>query len=416
MAIDITADPIAFDSAISGEVIFGIVINSSPIAISAKVTIQGVYSHTPKAARNPDLDLTFDCLGADRFGDYSQGVLTFSPAISGSWLNLTTFNPILAFGTAISGSWVTGYVLDADSETLAFNFELPDLGSANDITIEPSKVSWIKWSKIGRLDFTIDQSNSAGERPMEWAGTINDIRKLNNQIVVYGSNGIAIMKPVKNTFAYKMISKIGTLGKNAQCGNESMHWFIASDGDFYELSEGLTRIGYKEFFSSLDNPVLSLDEKNRLIYICDGSFGYIYSYEDRSLGAGPVNITGYGYKDQTEYITASSAITVPAISFTTNTYDFGTRKEKTIQNIEISTDVTKVMSAAINYRVANNTPFVSTPWVNFTQRGIAYLPCYGIEFQFKFRMAEYESFSIDQFKVNGIIHGFSFLDTVRRER
>lgn len=397
MAIDITADP---------------------IAISDKVTIQGVYSHTPKAARNPDLDLTYDCLGPDRFGVYNQGVLSFSPEISGSWLNILISPDPIAFDTSISGTWVQGVVIDVSDSSygpLAFNFTLPDLGSANDITIEPSKVSWIKWSKIGRLDFTIDQTNSAGERPMEWSGTINDIRKLNNQVIVYGSNGIAIMKPVKNTFAYRIISKIGTKGKNAQCGNEDKHWFINTQGDFYELSEGLTKLGYKEFFTSLDNPVLSLDEKNELLYICDGISGYVYSYKDNSLGTGPSNITGYGYKDGVEYITAPGAITIPTISFTTNTYDFGTRKEKTIQNIEISTNVSKVMSAAINYRVANNSSFVSTPWVNFTQRGIAYLPCYGIEFQFKFLMAEYESFSIDQFKVNGIIHGFSFLDTVRKE-
>jgi len=90
----------------------------------------------------------------------------------------------------------------------------------------------------------------------------------------------------------------------------------------------------------------------------------------------------------------------------------GTRKEKNIYQMEISTETPEEMEVAINYRTRNDKDFTITPWMQVTPRGIAYLPCYGIEFQFKFRLTNYDTINLDQFKINGQIHGFSFLDTI----
>jgi len=387
MAIDITADPLEFTFTLRGNLI-----------------IQEI------APRNPALDLVFDCFGPDRDGIDDQGVFDFSEnfIISGTWLNVQIETDTLAFSPSLSGNYNSGIIID---ETLSFDFSISGI-----FLTEQAKNSWVKWSKIGSLDFSIDYSNSAGERPMEWNGLIYDIIKLDKTVVIYGAGGISMMRPVGNTFEYKNVLSIGTKGKGSQIGTEQMHWFIDLDGNFWSLSDKLRKIGYSEFFSSMSAPYLSLNEPDELIYISDGTNGYVYSYGDDSLGKGPVNITGYGYKNGTSYITAPAAITIPTIEFTTGIYDLGTRKEKTIFNLEVSTDVSQTMQAAVNYRISQQGSFIQSPWVTFNPSGIAFIPCYGREFQFKFRMPTWAAFSLEQLKVNGVIHGFSTLDTIRKER
>ena len=46
------------------------------------------------------------------------------------------------------------------------------------VTLDIAKCNWVKWSKIGKLDFTIDNSNLAGERPLGWRGCVYHLAKL----------------------------------------------------------------------------------------------------------------------------------------------------------------------------------------------------------------------------------------------
>ncbi len=405
MTIDINASVIDFDFEVSGSMPN---INIDADSINFGTAIKGVFSSYPTADRNPDLDITYNCLGFDRFGNRDQGVLKFDAEISGIWLNKTIYTNSIDFDMVISADYISGSLIDADD--IAFGMSI-----SGDFILEMPKNSWVKWSDIGSLDFTIGHDNVAGERPMEWTGPVYDIIKLNAGVIVYGSNGIAMMTPKDNIYGYTTLLSIGTLGRHAQIGTNTMHWFVTNEGELYELSDSLKKIGYSEFLSDMSGIVLTHDEENNLLYLCDGTSGYVYNYITKSMGAGPVNITGFGRKTGTNYITSPEAIIIPTIEFTTNTYDMGTRKEKTIFNLEISTEVAQTMSCAVQYRVNHTAAWVTSPWVNFTSRGIAYLPCYGIEFRFKFKMATWADFSIDQLKVNGIIHGFSFLDTVRKE-
>ena len=409
--VDVNLSPLDFNFGISGSMPN---INIDADSLDFGFNIKGVFSSYPAASRNPDLDIIYDCTGFDRFGDRDQGVLPFDMEISGSWLNVNIYPDDLDFDLSISGTFVDGTVIDTDS--LDFSLSI-----SGDFILGPVQTSWVYWSDIGNLDFKIDEddsSNQAGERPMEWSGVIYDILKLNDGVIVYGSNGIAEMKPVSNAWSYRRVSSIGTRGRNAQISNHnnSKHWFIDAVGQLWEVGDGVSKLDYSEFLVGLFNPVISINEKDEVLYICDGTNGYVYSYNDKSLGEGPVDVTGYRYKDSTTYVTAPGSITIPTIEFTTGIYDFGSRKEKTIFNLEISTAASNVMQAAIDYRINIEDSFVQTPWVEFNPSGFAILPCYGREFRFKFKMADYESFKIDQFKVNGVIHGFSFLDTTRKER
>lgn len=359
-------------------------------------------------------NIYFDCNAYGADGELNQGRLSFGTSISGSLLS--TFQDAattLSFSPSISGTGVAGQAFT--SSTLSFSFSLKT--DSADITVEPLKDAWVAWSKIGYLDFTIDRTNAAGERPLDWTGDIYDILKLGNGVAVYGQNGVSLMKPHDITYDLNTIHKIGTKGKQAQINiNNAIHYFIDRTGDLYQLDNGLKNLGYSEFLSTLTAPVMSYDPANQYIYICDGTYGFVYSPLEDSLTKGPINVTGFGYRSGTSYVFSPAAITLPTVAFTTGVFDFGTRKEKTIFNLEISSDLDQTVQIAIMYRNSISGSFSTTPWATVTPRGIAYLPCYGIEFKFKFQVSTYTAFNLDMLKINGIIHGFSFVDSLRKER
>jgi len=97
---------------------------------------------------------------------------------------------------------------------------------STDYLIGVSGSNFVKWSKVGYLDFTIDESNLAGERPMDWKGSVYDIRKLADSLVVYGTNGVTMMKPSGVHWGMNTIYRIGVKNKGAVSGDESVHFFV----------------------------------------------------------------------------------------------------------------------------------------------------------------------------------------------
>jgi hypothetical protein len=270
-----------------------------------------------------------------------------------------------------------------------------------------------KWSKVGYLDFTIDESNVAGERPMDWKGQIYDIRNLaNKNPVYYGQNGVTLLKPSGVHMGMETIYRLGVKNKGATAGDERFHFFIDVLNQLWMLStEGLVRLDYSEFISQMTTPIMSYDKEQELLYICDGTYGYIYGVRSKSFGEGPVNVTGIDSQGGTLYVTADDVIDTPKFEICTDIYDFGTRKFKTIQSIEVGSDLTEHLHASADYRVSYNDDFRQIPWFLVNPNGRAHPKCYGVEFRFRLRSFIYEYFEIDYLKVRGHIHGYSYLDT-----
>jgi len=382
--------------------------------LNFSVDLSGVGAYTPPVIADPALATYFDC---DYTGSGSTpiGRLSFDLGIFGECVNIWIDSDTLSFSFGIDGSNVEGDVVTVS--TLSFDFKLNTKGADDSsafVHVEVSNFNKVMWSKIGSLDFTIDHSNEAGEGYIKELGVLYSLCKLNDNIAVYGRDCIGLMTPNQTAWGFRKLSDVGIKGRDAQVGTDKVHWYIDSNGDLCELSSDIKKIGYKEFLSVMTNPVMILDKLRDFIYICDGTYGYTYSCKDNSLGSSGINVSGFGYDKTTAIICSPEVVDIPTITFTTDIYDMNTRKEKTIFNIEISTDTPQTMEAAINYRMSHADTFISTPWVKFTPRGIAYLPCYGVEFQIKFRMSTWTDFAIDQLKINGIIHGFSFLDSLER--
>jgi len=353
---------------------------------------KGVLTTTP-VERNIQFDIYFDCLGYDRDGNQNQGV-GFAYASASGEKSFVDFDTTATAYASASGTYLLSTVFPGTAIAYAT--------ASGELTLENLKENWAAWSDVGSLSFTKDRNNVAGSTPFDWKGSVYNARKLNGTIVYYGANGVSILTPVGKLMGVNTIHRVGLLGRDAFAGTDFAHYFIDKLGYLYQLSgEGLVKLDYKEYLGSLSNPVLTLDESTNLLYICDGTNGYIYSPDSQSLGKGPPNVTGIGYQSGVLYVASPAAIVIPDFEIWTDTNDFGTRKGKNIFSIDIGTDLTETIQAAIRIRQNKSSAFTQTGWYTVDDRGQAFIPCWGIEFQFGFKVTEYEYFEVDNIDING---------------
>lgn len=341
-------------------------------------------------------------------------------SIHGFSLNTVVFVLPLEIEISIEGEFAHDTLVVVDP----LNFELSIVhdgvvstgGGGVEVPLTGTGSNWVKWSKIGYLDFTIDEMNEAGERPLDWRGPVYHIIKLGKSLIAYGQNGVTILSPSGVHWGMQTISRIGIKNKGSACGNEFEHYFIDQKERLCKLSgEGVEILDYSEYLSVMTNPRMSFDIELGLIYICDGTYGFVYSTRSKSLGTGPINITGVGTQSGTLYITAPGEIEIPKFHICTDIYDLNTRKLKTIQWIEVGTDLTHKLQMMIEARFANNDRFFQSKWALVNPSGIAHIPCYGVEFKFHLRSYIYEFIELDYLRINGVVHGSSFLDYTQTE-
>ena len=385
-------------TSILGDYVPGLVLGES---ITISVSNTGNLSKYPPVPPDPVLDQIFDCHGQDRFGNWDQGVIAFTIDLEGLWFNKTIFADPIIVSVSQEGGWVNSILFAVDPITVTISF-VPVSLSFPVVILERARTNWVKWSNIGNLDFTINRTNVAGERPLDWRGWIYAIRKLGSKVVVYGENGVSVLPPSGNTYGLQTIYRIGLKGKGAVSGDDSVHYFVDNLGQLWRFSEGLEKLDYSEYLAGLnDNLVLSWDVANKLLYICDGSRGYVFSQDSGSLGAGPVNVTGIDSQGGTLYVVAPAAIATPTFEIVTDVYDLGTRRGKNIHSLEIGVDLTETLEAAIDCRLDKAEAFVQTDWHVVDRRGFVYLPCYGKEFRFKVKCNTFEYFELDYLTITG---------------
>lgn len=380
-------------------------VTASPMVVTTSWKMP-ILSHTPPAPRNPELDQGIDLSYEIESGDGVTYTAPFIPGITctllGTWKNVgASADNILNVTLSITGTYHDGEVWEVDPLEITLGLEEPWTYT------ERPRRNWVKWSNIGSLDFTIWKDNVAGERPMDWKGYVYSVNKINNMVVVYGENGVSVLSPAGNAWGLKTIHRVGLKGRGAACGNNEEHYFVDAEGRLCRMADELSVLDYSEYLSALSSAIrMSWDEENKLVYICDGMSGYIYSPKDKSLGEGPVNITGMGYQGGVQYVAASEAISTPVFEISTDIYDFGTRRAKTLRNVQLGTDMTQTLSVAIDYRRDKSAAWSTTEWRTVNAEGVAYITCYGNEFRIKVKSSAYEYFELDYINVQGEVHDY----------
>lgn len=315
------------------------------------------------------------------------------------------FNPILSESTSSVALGSYGVFVEAVGYTL--NTSVVRVGSYGELYVLPVKSNWVKWSDIGNLDFTINKGNVAGERPLNWKGSVYAIKELGDKVIAYGENGVSALPPFDKTFGMETIYRVGLKGRNAVCGNRYNHFFVDKIGQMWRLSDSLTKLDYSEYLSLMNSSlVMSYDISQNLIYICDGVLGYVYNPETNSLGSGYINVSGFGTQGGTDYFAAPATIATPVFTCYTDIYDFGTRKAKTVRSVEIGTNVTTPLNVCLKYRRDKSNSFSSTEWRVANPEGVAFITCYGNEFQVGVKVNVWEYFEIDYINIGGAIHAY----------
>ncbi len=358
------------------------------------VTTPGPTTAPPHFDRNPLLDQTI-----------LVGSINISVTVSGGQFNVCLALAPINISIGPTLTIVLGVILPGGSVDIAI------VPFSSYVTLEGMRKNWVKWSKIGYLDFTLDHSNVAGERPVDWKGWVYGIRKLGNKIVVYGENGVTVLEPKDVNIGMTTIYRIGLESKSAVAGDDSINFFVDKEHRLFKLDTKVTLLDYSEYLSSLSGIVLSYDKRKELLYVCDGTNGYIYGARTESFGKGPANITGIDSQSGTLYVAAPASIVTPKFEICTDIYDFGTRKPKTIEVFEVGSDLTNDLYSSVDYRKSYRDPFTQIDWFLVNPDGRSFPKCYGVEFRFRLKSYIREYFEIDYFKFKGFIHGFSPLDT-----
>jgi len=384
---------------------------SEEIAVTERT--DRLFNLGPIIPPDPSLDTVFDCSQEDSAGNPDAGVLKVTTEILGIRNDITIQTEPLEIYTEIYGNGIPGLLVGGT--ILSTLTEI----CYSKVYVTAGEQNFIQWSKIGTLDFTIDNSNIAGKRPMPWAGMVHRIIKTPTGAIVYGANGITAITPMQNersrydenipeahTYSPQTIYETGIKGKHGVVETNQGHYCVDVNGYLCRVtSEGIQVLDFSEYLSTLSNNiVMSFDSMNSLIYICDGAIGFVYNIKDNSLGQGPISITGVGYKNGKNYILSPNNIIIPTFDITFDILDFETTRSKTIHSVEIGASVNNILSLAFDYRNSKADIFSTTPWVLVNPKGQAYLPCYGKEFRLKMKMNTYELFNISWIKIHGDIN------------
>lgn len=257
-----------------------------------------------------------------------------------------------------------------------------------------------------------DGSGSSYRFPLLWTGDFYRAEVLGNQVIAYGQNSIIPLS--RNGLIWgpgQPISKLGLFSKNAMVSTGTTHYWINQNGELWEYALGGTpkKLGYKSFLQSLSagQLIMSFNEGMNLIYICDSTYGFIYTIGE-GLGKGPANISSIVERNGRVWIAATtSIIPSPVFEMMSGPQDLGSRSLKYIYAVHTGLALSQPLLVALDYRIATSDKdnWKTTAWEKTDRAGIAYITCQCREFRIRAKMSSYESFTLPEMWVDAEITG-----------
>jgi hypothetical protein len=249
--------------------------------------------------------------------------------------------------------------------------------------------SFYIWSKIGQLNFELDQSNEVGYRRDPYGGEVFHVRRLGNSILGYSSNGIVQMSPVDSptaTFAFLEILDKGLINRGAVNGNLHEHVFVDKNYELWRItSEGPQRLGYRKFMESLyDEDIIVLYDKLKSdYYIGNSKKTFLLTHNGLTEVLQHPSVLHRRRTDQSLIIAPDTIDDIdPVIS--TEAFDMTYRGLKTIFTMETDAILQTGPEAAVDYAY-DLTDWKSSSFVPFNNLGIASIIVSGNLFRFKLR-------------------------------
>lgn len=263
--------------------------------------------------------------------------------------------------------------------------------------------SFYIWSKIGQIDFTPDDKNTAGYRRCPYGGTVYHTRRLDDSVIGYSSKGITKLEPVTDpapTFKFIELHDVGIVNRGAMGGNLRKQIYVGTDLVIREVTkEGVKELGYKYWMEQLDGEdiIVNYDKSTGDFFIGNSTKTYLLS--PYGMSEIPQHPSAVWRIDKDNVYMLPDDIDDFYYLITTEVFDFGYKGLKTTSVIETDAMPATNPMAAVDY-IFSKDKYGNSPFKKINSLGVATITQAGNSFRFKLRFDEIGSdFRISYIKV-----------------
>ena len=243
------------------------------------------------------------------------------------------------------------------------------------------------WSKIGEMDFTPDDKNTAGYRRCPYGGEVYNVRRLGDQVIGYSSKGITLISPVTSpapTFGFKELHDIGLINQGAINGSLNRHVYIGEDYVMREVTQqGIKELGYGYYMKQLigEDIIVNYDKAEEDFYIGNSTKTFLLSTKGLTeLPQHPSTV--WRLNNNTYMLPATVDDYSPII--VTEPLDMGYSGQKTITSMETNSIGANDLEIGVDCSY-DNYSFSSSDFKPLNNQGIGSIIASGNSFKLKLR-------------------------------
>jgi len=209
------------------------------------------------------------------------------------------------------------------------------------------------WSKIGSMDFTPDDMNTAGYRRCPYGGIVRNVKRLGDSVIGYSSKGITGISPVSQpapTFGFTELDDTGIINQGAVDGDLYRHVYVGTDLIVRQITkEGIKELGYEKWMDEIDNEdiIVKFDKANKDFYIGNSKKTFLLSpYGMTEVRQHP---SALWREDEDEAYMIPETVDLDLPLITTEVIDMGYKGQKTISVIETDAMIVEDPEAAVDW-------------------------------------------------------------------
>lgn len=282
------------------------------------------------------------------------------------------------------GSWNVTKVASATLPlmTSVCNYKGRLIGGNVTSTWHDCNENYYIWSKIGSVDFTVDQSNEAGYRRDPMGGEILNIRRMQDIIVGCSTHGITYMFPANQSIGFKEVCHRGIANKGAIAGHLNEYLVVGEDYIVRKLTpEGVEDVGYQRQMLELKE-----DEEDVIVNFDDSRDDFYIGNSQRTFLLSSKGMTEIKQHPSALWINAGIKHLLPATEdsqlyeLLSESFNFGYGGQKTISTME--TDAVGYTDCTIGVQYSeDNKVFTERTYSEINKQGLASVPISGVYFK-----------------------------------
>jgi hypothetical protein len=259
------------------------------------------------------------------------------------------------------------------------------------------------WSKIGEIDCTPDQKNTAGYKRCPYGGEVMHVRRLDDYAIGYSDKGITIISPVSvpaPTFGFKEMYDKGIINRGAIDGSLSEHLFVDEEFNLVKISAGKPpeMLGYQYYIEDLSSEdiIIKRDPKQGDYYIGNSSRTFLLS--PNGLTEVQQHPSAIWRRGKESYALPDTPDSIEP-EIITGIFNMGFAGEKTTVSIESDAILHTEPQAGVDWAMDLNT-WGYGDYVPINNMGIGSVTTAANFFRFKMKFSTiYESFVLSYLKI-----------------